>query len=291
MHITLGSRPRRQWDGSRTSARAAVRGGLRIATDAGSRLLRSGQSGACRNCGHVIEWYYRADHRPVPLHPREMPARVVPQDSRWHVSSGIAYPAGDGSAWCRLPHAVLCPARDPQPPVPHLSSLRRRMAAHTRRLIDSGAFVPEPAPANELVRCRPERPVVQIFGIRYLAARPVEDIMCVARTSRTRTRCMHPLADPALPTGTWRLLPATSTAGQLSLPADVDMAVYDLFELSSTEQMRWRAQRCRHHGFATAEMAVTDWKLFDPLIHRKHIHNRLPSQVRPSRQARPRPSI
>ncbi|WP_079079105.1 DUF6083 domain-containing protein [Streptomyces sp. DSM 15324] len=27
------------------------------------------------------------------------------------VSGGIAHPHGDGSAWCRIPHAVLCPRR------------------------------------------------------------------------------------------------------------------------------------------------------------------------------------
>ncbi|WP_242339645.1 transposase family protein [Streptomyces formicae] len=30
---------------------------------------------------------------------------------RWHLSCGIAHPHGDGSTWCRIPHAVLCPAR------------------------------------------------------------------------------------------------------------------------------------------------------------------------------------
>lgn len=287
MHNTPDRHPHRHWDGSRTSSYA--RCGLRIAADAGTRLLRCGQSGRCRDCGHAVEWYYRADRRPVPLNPRELPTSAVPENSRWHVSSGIAYPAGDGSAWCRLPHAVLCPARDGEPPVPRLAVLRRRMAADTRRQIDAGTFTPGPAPAKEHIRCRPERPVVQILGVRYLAARPVKDIHCLARTPGGRTRCTQPLADPALPPGTWRLLPATATVGQLALPVGLVMAVYDLSGLPPGEQMRWRAQRCPHHGLATAEMALTDWEPFDPLTHHEHICSRLPGHVRPGRPAGPCP--
>lgn len=289
MHNTPDRHPRRHWDGSHTSPYA--RRGLRIAADTGTRLLRCGQSGRCRDCGHTVEWYYRPDQRPVPLHPRELPAAAVPENSRWHVSSGIAYPAGDGSDWCRLPHTALCPARNPEPPIPHLSALRRRMAARTRRRIDAGTFTPRPttATAEEDIRCRPARPVVQILGIRYLAAHPVQDIQCLARTTRGRTRCTQPLADPQQPSGTWRLLPATAATGQLALPADLVMAVYDLSALPYSEQMRWRAQRCPQHGFAGAEMALTDWEPFDPLAHHEHIHSRLPGQVRPDRPAGPCP--
>lgn len=272
--------PPRHWDGSHTPAYA--RRALRVVPDAGTRLLRSGQIGRCRDCGHLLEWYYRADRRPVPLHPREVPTAAVPSRNRWHVSCGIAYPAGDGSRWCRLPHAALCPARDPDPPMPHLTGLRRSMAAHTCYLIDTGAFTPQPPPTPEPADCRPQRPIVQILGIRYLAARPLDAIHCLARTARTRTRCTHPLPDPAQPPGTWRLLPATATAGQLALPIGLSMAVYDLSALPPSEQLRWRAQRCPHHSFATAEMALTDWEPFDPLTHHAHIHTRLPGQTRPT---------
>lgn len=287
MHNTPDRHPRRHWDGSRTPPPYAR--GLQITTSAGTRLLRCGQTGRYRDCGHTVEWYYRADQQPVPLHPRELPVAVVPENSRWHVSAGIAYPAGAGSAWCRLSHAALCPARDPNPPMPHLSALRRRMAAHTRRLIDTGTLTPAPPPADEDTPCRPQRPVVQILGIRYLATRPVQDIRCLARTTRGRTRCTQSLADPTLPPGTWRLLPATATTGQLALPAGLAMAVYDLSALPYPEQLRWRAQRCPHHGLATAEMAMTDWEPFDPLTHHEHIHTRLPGQIRPTRPAGPCP--
>jgi hypothetical protein len=50
----------------------------------------------------------------------------------------VAHPAGDGSGWCRLPHAMLCPARHAHPAaVPELAVLRRALAVNTRRLIDS----------------------------------------------------------------------------------------------------------------------------------------------------------
>ncbi|MFE2540983.1 DUF6083 domain-containing protein [Actinacidiphila glaucinigra] len=277
--------PHRRWDGSHTSARP--RRSLRVTSDPGTRLMRCGQPGQCRDCDHRIEWYYRADHRPVPLHPHELPASALPEAARWHVSAGIAYPADDGSPWCRLPHAALCPASTTESPQPQLAGLRRRMAARTRRLIDTGTFTPRPAQTDKTNRCRPARPIVQILGIRYLAARPVDDIRCLARATRTRARCDQPLAAPDAPPGTWRLLPATATTGQLALPANLAMAVYDLTALPYVEQLRWRAQRCPHHAHATAEMATTDWEPFDPLTHHEHIHPRLPDQIRPTSPGRP----
>jgi hypothetical protein len=267
--------PYRRWDGSHTTAYRSR--GLRLNPHNGTRLLRCGQPGRCRDCGNTVEWYYRTDHRPVPLHPRELPAQAVPEPSRWHVAAGVAYPSADGSAWCRLPHAALCPARTPITDLPELSGLRRDLAARTRRLLDTGIFTPITATTPAPPACRPARPVVQILGIRYLAARPVEEISCLARAITTRPRCHRTLTDPERPAGTWRLLPATATAGQLALPADLTMAVYDLSALPGTEQVRWRAQRCTLHTIATAEPAMTDWEPFEPLAHREHIHNRLPA--------------
>lgn len=281
MHTT--PHHRRHWDGSRTSTR--LHRPLRLAPDGGTRLLRSGQIGRCGDCGNPVEWYYRPDHRPVPLHPRELPASAVPELSRWHISSGIAYAAGDGSAWCRLPHAALCPARTPTTALPQLGGLRRGMAAHTRHLIDSQAFRPHAAAGGDHGACRPARPVVQILGIRYLATRPLGDIRCLARVSTTRARCIRPLPDLSHPPGIWRLLPATATTGQLCLPADLVMAVFDLSALPNSEQLRWRAQRCPRHTAAAAEMAAADWEPFDPLVHREHIHSRLPGQTRPAHPA------
>ncbi|WP_231628072.1 DUF6083 domain-containing protein, partial [Streptomyces sp. Z38] len=108
--------PARRWDGSPLAHR--VRRSLRVSPDGVSRLLRCGQGDRCRECGNRIEWYHRGAQRPVRLHPHELPAARVPSVCRWHVSSGVAYPGGDGSDWCRLPHAVVCPARD-VPPVSH----------------------------------------------------------------------------------------------------------------------------------------------------------------------------
>ncbi|MGW4204371.1 DUF6083 domain-containing protein, partial [Streptomyces sp. NPDC004726] len=33
-------------------------------------------------------------------------AAAVPASCRWHVDSGIAHRAADGSPWCRIPHAA-----------------------------------------------------------------------------------------------------------------------------------------------------------------------------------------
>ena len=99
------------WDGSPRTAPA--RRPLRVAATSPNRLLRAGQSGRCRHCGNRIDLYQRADGQPIALHPAELVTAHVPAACHWHLSSGIAHPHSDGSAWCRIPHAVLCPQRPP----------------------------------------------------------------------------------------------------------------------------------------------------------------------------------
>ena len=94
-----------------------------------SRLLRAGQSGRCRHCGNRIDLYPRTDQRPIALHPAELTAAHVPESCHWHLSSGIAHPHGDGSAWCRIPHAVLCPRRTAH--LPDQPAASRRCAANS----------------------------------------------------------------------------------------------------------------------------------------------------------------
>lgn len=277
---------RRHWDGSPVTVHA--RRFLRVTPDGPSRLLRCGQNDRCRDCGNRIEWYQGVNQRPVRLHPPELPVAEVPDSCRWHVSSGVAHPAGDGSSWCRVAHDMLCPARDTPPSPPKLAGLRRRLAVNTRRLTDAGAFTPcaplEAEPATSAV-CRPARPVVRLLYVHYLATRPVDEIQCVAQT-RLRHRCTSTLLTPDAPAGTWRLMPATAATGQLALPAAV-MAVYDLTRLPYVEQLRWRTQRCTQHAATPSapDLTVADWELFDPLIHHEHIHTRLPNRTR-----RPGPS-
>ncbi|WP_327322586.1 DUF6083 domain-containing protein [Streptomyces sp. NBC_01210] len=272
----------RRWDGSLIHVRA--RRYLRVNADGASRLLRCGQSDRCRDCGNRIEWYHHTNERPIHLHPHELPAENVPATCHWHVSSGVAQPAGDGSGWCRLPHAMLCPARDGLPSIPELTGLRRALAVNTRRLIDDGAFVPPSTKPNteasSATICRPARPVVQLLYVQYLANRPVDEIQCVAQTRR-RHRCTSPLLTPDTRAGVWTLVPTTATHGQLPLPGAV-MAVYTLTGLSYAEQLRWRAQRCAEHAAipTAADVAVAEWEPFDPLVHHEHIHTRLPTLTR-----------
>lgn len=272
----------RHWDGTPVVPHR-VRRSLQVSPDGVSRLLRCGQSDRCRDCGNRIEWYHRGNERPVRLHPQELPAVRVPAECRWHVSSGVAHPSGDGSDWCRLPHAVVCPARNTPPPPPELAELRRSLAVNSRRLIDARAFAPPPtqdgtAPHGTV--CRPARPVVQLLYVRYLASRPVDEIQCVAQ-ARRRHRCTSPLLTSDAPAGTWRLVPATASSGQLALPAEA-MALYDLSSLPYTEQLRWRAQRCVQHAAVptAADLAVAEWEPFDPLRHCEHIRTRLPAPAR-----------
>lgn len=273
----------RRWDGSRGSAPA--RRSLRVDPEGVSRLLRCGQTASCRECGNAVEWYVRSNERRVRLHPHEMPASRVPESCRWHVSSGVAHPSGDGSSWCRLPHAVLCPARPAPPDAPQLSGLRRSLALRTRRLLDAGVFASSAAPPPNGPRpgeevCRPARPVVQLLYLRYLASCPVEEIQCVTQTRR-RVRCSAKVLGPGDLRGVWSLVPVSVQRGQLALPSDV-MAVYSLSALPYQEQLRWRSQRCvQHDATPTAgDLAVADWEPFDPLRHHEHIHTRLPAHRR-----------
>ncbi|MFI5966966.1 hypothetical protein ACIA8J_33025 [Streptomyces asoensis] len=59
------------------------------------------------------------------------------------------------------------------------------------------------------------------------------------------------------------------------------MAVYDLTGLPYAEQLRWRIQRCLQHADipSAGDLAVADWEPFNPLVHHKHIHTRLPNRM------------
>lgn len=267
------------WDGGPRPV--PVRRPLRVAATSPSRLLRTGQSGRCRACGNRIDFYQRADRRSIALHPAELAVAHVPASCRWHLSCGIAHPHGDGSVWCRIPHAVLCPSRTPTARLTtHVEEMRRQLGVRSRRLIDSGAFAPSTPPAPEREPATPSdwpaRPVVQLLLGRYLADRPVEDIRCVAQTRRRR-RCPLPVLAPDAPKGVWALLPASPQRGQLTLPVGL-MALYDLSRLPYGEQLRWRTQRCPAHAAApnAADLALAGWQVFDPLLHAAHIRTRLP---------------
>ncbi|MDX3244605.1 DUF6083 domain-containing protein [Streptomyces sp. ME18-1-4] len=267
-----------RWDGSPRDTR--TRRPLRVAATSPSRLLRTGQSSRCRACGNPIDFYQRADQRPIALHPAELAAALVPVSCRWHLSCGIAHPHGDGSAWCCIPHAVLCPARIPTLRLTsHVEEMRRQLGVRSRRLIDSGVLAPAAPPLLEPdagSSAWPARPVVQLLLGRYLADRPIEDIRCVAQT-RHRRRCPLPVLAPGTPKGVWKLLPTGPQRGQLALPTGT-MAVYDLSSLPYGEQLRWRTQHCPAHAAApnAADLALAGWQAFDPLLHAAHIRTRLP---------------
>ncbi|MFC9337436.1 DUF6083 domain-containing protein [Streptomyces sp. NPDC057020] len=286
MRSTHTSRSR-HWDGSLHAH--GRRRALRVAADSPTRLLRTAQHGRCRHCGNRVEWHITVTQRAVPLHPTELPAVIVPAPDRWHVASGVAHHADDGTAWCRITHPTLCPAHTtPHALPPALDTLRRRLALCTRRLLDEGVFTPGEQllpESDESDACRPARPVVQLLYGRYLAARPVEDIRCVAQTVR-RPRCPHPVLAPGATPGRWTLAPATlhRAPRQLTLPA-VDIAVYDLGHLPYSEQQRWRTQRCpAHAGTPSApDLALAEWEPFDPLLHHAFLATRLPGNGRQHR--------
>ncbi|MBY8846674.1 DUF6083 domain-containing protein [Streptomyces sp. SP2-10] len=271
----------RHWDGS--PRLLPPRRSLHIAANSPARLLRLGQTARCRHCSSRIDWYPRVDDRPIALHPAEIATADVSASCRWHLSGGIAYPHDDGSGWCRIPHAVLCPQQSLHPQVgsPRLVSLRRELSLRSRRLIDAGAFTPAPhtpvtaAPGDE---SKPGRPIIRIFLVTYLGEGPIETIRCVVQTRR-RSRCMRAIR--ATTRGRWVLLPTQLGRSQPTLP-HTNMAVYDLSHLPYAEQLRWRAQRCTAHATTTAaaDLALTGWQPFDPLLHADHVHTELPTPAR-----------
>ncbi|NML54742.1 hypothetical protein HHL19_18950 [Streptomyces sp. R302] len=263
---------------------------LTVAHDSPSRLLRCAQSARCPRCGNRIDRHTTTGPRPVSLHPGELPTELVPADYRWHLASGVAYPAGDGSPWCRIAHPAVCPAGTHPADLPDsLNAISRKLALHTRHLIDTAAFTTPPSPppiTPEEPACRPQRPVVQLLYTRYLAPVPVEDIQCVAQTVR-RTRCATPVLAPGTVAGCWTLMPTTphtQSSRKLTLAAR-DIAVYDLTHLSYREQIRWRTQHCPTHAASTAapDLALADWEPFDPLLHHPFTATRLPTNPRPHR--------
>ncbi|MEU7640783.1 DUF6083 domain-containing protein [Streptomyces sp. NPDC039016] len=279
---------RRRWDGSPLRPHHPQRT-LRVDPSSPSRLLRATQTSTCRHCGNHIDWYTRTNQQTISLHPHEITASAVPAQHRWHISSGIAHPAHDGTPWCRIPHTPLCPTHPTDDLLtPQLAELRRRLALRTRHLIDTGAFTPQTAPPTATAQpapCRSARPLVQLLYCRYLAPRPLEDIQCVAQT-RQRDRCTRRVLPQRSPAGTWTLMPATPARGQPALPAS-QMAVYNLNHLPYSEQLRWRAQRCPAHAASpqAPDLALAEWEVFDPLLHHAYIHPRLPTVSRRRRSA------
>ncbi|MFF5728196.1 DUF6083 domain-containing protein [[Kitasatospora] papulosa] len=269
----------RRWDG--TPARPPRSRALRITHDSPTRLVRNAQPGHCRDCGNRIDQYPWTDPADgvhvVPLHPQELPAATVPATARWHVSSGTAHPAHDGTPWCRIPHTALCPARPaPAALTPQITTLRRHLALHTRHMINNGAFTPPatssaPAPTDP---CRHAKPVVRLLCSRYLAPRPIDVIRCVSQT-RQRHRCTRPVFDPGIPGGTWKLRPVPTPGLDLFSPASL-MAVYDLTHLPYAEQLRWRHQHCPDHATpGAADLSPAEWEPFDPVLHHQYIYPRL----------------
>ncbi len=279
-HHAPTGQPGRRWDGSRYGQPSQRL--LRLAPDTRSRALRAPQAKPCTACGNLVEWYPRHGTVPVPLHPHELPVHHVPEALRWHVDQGVAHPYGDGTPWCRVPHPPLCPAptaTDPtgtSPVAPaagrhgRLEPLRRRLALHTRRLIDTGRLAPPPASATAKAPALP-RDVVHLLRLLYLAPSALDEIRCVAQT-RNRARCAVPLADRQAP---WGVVPVPPAPGRDHLTGDLTgrpILVRDLTGIPYSDQLRWRHQHCPAHATTrAADLALPEWEPFDAFAHHQHI--------------------
>lgn len=100
--------PSHHWDGTLRTHRP--RRTLAVSHDSPTRLLHCAQTARCPHCANPIDRHATTGPQPVSLHPGELSARLVPAAYRWHLASGVAYPAGDGSPWCRITHLTVCPA-------------------------------------------------------------------------------------------------------------------------------------------------------------------------------------
>lgn len=260
-----------RWDGSRYGHRTQRL--LRLAPDTRTRALRAPQAKPCTACGNRVDWYPRHGAAPVPLHPHELPAHLVPEPLRWHVDQGVAHPYADGTAWCRVPHPPLCPSRADPPGhrLGRLEHVRRHLAVHTRRLIDTGRLVQQTPPAPPAAPT-PRRDIVYLLHLLYLAPGPVRQTRCIAQT-RQRTRCPHPLA--ASDRVPWATLPVPPAPRRDHLAAhltDTPMLVRDLTVLPYADQLRWRHQHCDAHAHSAApDTLLPEWEPFDAFAHHQHI--------------------
>ncbi|MFD3534075.1 DUF6083 domain-containing protein [Streptomyces sp. NPDC058664] len=75
-------------------------GGVTIAGDSPSRLLRSAQPSRCRECGNRIDRHATSGHQHVGLHPAEMPSALAPARHRWHLVTGVAHPCLRSTSPC-----------------------------------------------------------------------------------------------------------------------------------------------------------------------------------------------
>jgi hypothetical protein len=245
----------------------------------------------CRFCGNLLEWCQRTDERLIAMHPVELPTRQIPPRMRWHMAAGIAHHGDAGSRWCHIPHPVICPAITPDRPLPApaIDALRRYLSLRTRVLIDQG-FQPAPAlsaPSTPHPADRTDdsvRPVVHFLQTHYLAPGPLASIRCVAQTRR-RQRCPNTITTDSEP-GRWLLMPLDVQPDEPGhrrhlaehlLPTE--MAIYHLGHTPLLEQLRWRAQHCRAHAHTSAaDLALTQWQVLDPFLHRQYLHTNLVPQ-------------
>lgn len=267
----------RRWDGSRYGH--PTQRLLRLAPDTRTRALRAPQTKPCTACGNRVEWYPRHGATAVPLHPHELPITDVPEFMRWHVDQGIARPYADGSPWCRIPHLPLCPARTAQTTtrLGRLDALRRRLAVHTRRLIDTGRLTPaddRDSSADIPYVAEPGRDVVYLLHLLYLAPGPIGQVRCIAQT-RHRARCRHLLADHEdVPDVAVAVPPAPGRGHLTGHLTDTLMLVRDLTWLTYADQLRWRHQHCPAHACGSAaDVVLPEWEPFDAFAHHQHIRH------------------
>ncbi|MER7761651.1 DUF6083 domain-containing protein [Streptomyces sp. NPDC097619] len=266
---------------------------LRINPHSPSRALRSDNTDRCAYCGHRVWWFDRADGGRIPLVPKEFPVRAVPVRARWAVDGGMARIGDMGRGTCWLAHPAVCPGMEHEDEDdPQLAGARRALAVRTRKLVESGAFVPRPrvpeeesgdladsAPAALVPRPREagprERHVLSYSGILLLGPDTIDRIGCVSVAAGTGERCRNTVLDRTSNyQGDWQRVPVPVPPGRAgpTLWADAHMWVYALDGVDYTESVRWRNQRCvAHEAGTTPDAAQVEWVRFTPFRDADHI--------------------
>ncbi|MFD9811905.1 DUF6083 domain-containing protein [Streptomyces sp. NPDC059080] len=260
---------------------------MRVWGSSASKTLRRTAQDCCVYCGHAMEYFDRFDGGRIPLVPVEFPAARVMPRQRWQVDNGVAYLNPGAQGACRLPHPAVCPMAEHTDADRELEDVRRVLAVHTRKAIDTGQFVPREAKdIDETVVAEQhiaveegtERHIVRHAVGLWLAPTTVQDLCCVALSQGAR--CGTAVRAEDDPEGAWEEIDIPSVTGrhgQQVLAAGDTMWVYGLNALDFDALQRWVKQRCPIHWKSTAPDAVApEWIHFSAMHHDSHILHQRP---------------
>ncbi|MFF2751747.1 DUF6083 domain-containing protein [Kitasatospora sp. NPDC058048] len=233
--------------------------GLRLHASNPSKVLRARARGTCSWCGNIVEWFDRFDGGRIPLTPMPFPSHRVPRRHQWSVDRGMAH-SGTVGDQCRIPHPAICPALEHIGQEPELARMTQVLGVNTRKLIDSGRFVPPsevPDDEDEVEQPEPEnaaadgniRHVLSHGSVLKICPGRIEDLQCVADAEGTGRRCENPVFDAS--EGGWTQVDIPPAAGRngkaILLTYRGRMWAWEIQPLDYMDALRWLWQKCPVH--------------------------------------------